>query len=320
VRVLENRFTWSKSRAETFEHCLRKYWWTYYGAWGGWSADAPAAAREAYVLKNLHSRWTWVGHVVHAAIERILRRLSRPADPGDLALGDARSVDAAEEVAAVTTTMRAQFRESREGRYRADPKRYVGLMEHEYAEILPDAEWKEMNRRAVDGVSRFLASDVFARIRATDPRTWFPIEALDSFDVDGTPVWVALDFALRTPEGAEVFDWKTGGERVEENRLQLVCYAAYLNEKHGVPLERVTCHLVYVNTGAVHDWRPTQADLRAARETIRHSVAEMRRRLREGGGNEADMLAFPMTEIVSRCAACAFRRLCGRQTPPPGTG
>jgi len=35
VAKLENRLTWSKSRAETFEHCLRKYWWTYYGSWGG---------------------------------------------------------------------------------------------------------------------------------------------------------------------------------------------------------------------------------------------------------------------------------------------
>ena len=325
VRVLEIRFTWSKSRGETFDHCLRKYWWTYYGAWGGWSSDAPPAAREAYVLKNLHSRWTWVGQAVHSAIERVLRRLAAPVGEPGLRLGggashegvdakesDTKRIDAEEEIADVTARMRSQFRESRDGRYRADPKRYVGLMEHEYAEVLPDSEWKEMNRRAVDGLSRFLASEVFARIRATDPKTWFPIEQLDSFDFEGTPVWVALDFAMRTPAGGEVFDWKTGTERVEENRLQLVCYATYLHAKHGVPLEKVTCRLVYVNTGTVHEWKPTETDVVDARDAMRKSIGEMRRRLREGTTNEADMLAFPMTEDVSRCASCAFRRPCGR--------
>ena len=42
------------------------------------------------------------------------------------------------------------------------------------------------------------------------------------------PVWVALDFGLRTPEGAEVYDWKTGEERPQEDRLQMLCYALYL--------------------------------------------------------------------------------------------
>ena len=53
VPILENRLTWSKSRAETFGWCLRKYWWNYYGSWGGWKADSPKETREAYVLKSL---------------------------------------------------------------------------------------------------------------------------------------------------------------------------------------------------------------------------------------------------------------------------
>ncbi len=308
---LENRFTWSKSRGETFEACLRRYWWTYYGSWGGWASDAPTDARSAYLLKNLHSRWTWAGDVVHRAIEGILRRLQGSVPAGALALAP-RRVDPQEEVAAVTARMRSQFRDSRDHRYRNDPKRIVGLVEHEYDLPIPDSEWKEIHRRAVEGLSAFLASPVFARIRATDPSTWLPFEELDSFDFEGVPVWAALDFAMRTEGGAEVFDWKTGESRPEENRLQLLCYALYVQARHGVPAERVTCHLVYVNSGQVIDFTPTTAELDVAKGAIRSSIGRMRALLVDGAGNAGLKDRFPMTDELERCEVCCFRRLCNR--------
>ncbi|MCC7136812.1 MAG: PD-(D/E)XK nuclease family protein [Planctomycetes bacterium] len=311
--LLENRLTWSKSRAETFGWCLRKYWWTYYGAWGGWASDAPRETREAYVLKNLHSRWTWVGDAVHRAIERVLRGLLAAATAEEgLALEGGTAVDPDAETERLTRSMRSQFRESREGRYRADPKRSFGLVEHEYGVPVADTEWKEMNRRAVDGLRGFLGSRLFADLAASDPRTWLPIETLDSFDFEGTPVWASLDFGRRVPSGAEVYDWKTGEERVEANTLQVQVYAMYVEAKHGVPATAVTGRLVYVNTGAVHAVPATPAALDAARTTMRESIGAMREKLRMGGGSEPSMLAFPMTDDRDRCASCAFRRLCGR--------
>jgi CRISPR/Cas system-associated exonuclease Cas4 (RecB family) len=323
VRVLENRLTWSKSRGETLDHCARKYWWTYYGSWGGWAHDAAAEAREAYVLKNLHSRWTWVGDTVHRAIERVLRGLGqRGAPAGGLDLRDeaagangSREVDLEAVLRTVTDSMRSQYVDSRDGRYRAAPKRIVGLVEHEYAAPVPASEWKEMNRRALDAVTRFLSSETFARIRASDPATWLPFETLDSFDFEGTPVWAALDFARRTEDGgAEVYDWKTGEDRPEANRLQMLCYAMYVEARHGIPATNVVGRLVYVSTGTVAEVRATAEELEAARGTIRASIAEMRRRLATGsaGAPEPSKLAFPMTDDLARCAHCAFRRLCER--------
>ena len=57
--ILKNEFTWSASRARTFDYCPRQYWWNYYGSWGGWDRDCTREAREAYMLKNLANRWTW---------------------------------------------------------------------------------------------------------------------------------------------------------------------------------------------------------------------------------------------------------------------
>ena len=312
MATLENRLTWSKSRAEAFAWCLRKYWWTYYGAWGGWAYDAPKERRDAYVLKNLHSRWTWVGDAVHRAIQRIFERIRDTARGAGLALDDTVPLDPDEEAERLTRSMRAQFRASREGRYRADPKRVLGLVEHEYGVPVPDVEWRDMNKRAVDALRGFLASHTFATLAASDPATWLPFETLDSFDFEGTPVWAALDFGRRVDGGAEVYDWKTGEERVEANSLQLLVYALFVEQKHGVPATSVRGRLVYVNTGAVHVVEPTPAALDDARATMRGSLAEMKERMRMGGGSDPSPLAFPMTDDLARCASCSFRRLCGR--------
>ena len=76
----ENVFSWSFSRARTFEDCPRKYWFHYYGSWGGWNADADPRARELYKLKNLTNLHLLAGDVVHRALERSLQALRRGAE------------------------------------------------------------------------------------------------------------------------------------------------------------------------------------------------------------------------------------------------
>ena len=66
---LVNEFSWSRSRDHTFQECRRKYFYHYYGAWGGWDASAPPEVRRLYVLKQLASRQQWAGRTVHDAIE-----------------------------------------------------------------------------------------------------------------------------------------------------------------------------------------------------------------------------------------------------------
>jgi hypothetical protein len=313
VRILENTFSWSSSRASTFGRCLRAYWWQYYGAWGGWESDAPAEAREAYLLKNLSTRWAWVGTVVHSVIEHLLKRLHRRALGGQLRF-EKEAVDVAHEIEETTRLMRLHFRESKRGEYRASPKRRFGLAEHEYGEPVSDEEWRGFHDKAVQAVEGFLRSEVFAKIRASDPATWLPIEALDKFQLEGTDVWAAPDFGLRLPDGGgEIYDWKTGAVAPEANRLQLACYTLYAEARHGIDPERVRSHLVYLGPSVeVHDFTLTRAELDEARRTIRASMDAMRARLADPNANRADREDFPMTEDRGRCAVCVFRRLCGR--------
>jgi CRISPR/Cas system-associated exonuclease Cas4 (RecB family) len=313
VGTLANEFTWSTSRDAAFRRCARQYWWQYYGSWGGWERDAPPEAREAYRLKNLSTRWAWVGTAVHEAIESILRRLHAHAAREELSFaGDA--VDPEAEVEAMTRRMRAQFLESRRGEYRQRPKQAFGLAEHEYAEPVDDEEWRAMSEKAREALRGWLASETFREIRESDPGRWFPIEELGRFDFEGTPVWAVLDFALRGPEGsAVIYDWKTGAVAPEANRAQLVCYALFLEAEHGVAPERVITRLVYLGREpVVHEHRVTPADVEEAKGLLRASIAAMRGLLAEPGTNRAERASFPMTDDLARCAVCVYRRLCGR--------
>ncbi len=313
VGTLENTFSWSNSRAATFQRCFRSYWWQYYGAWGGWERNAQPKTRLAYVLKNLTSRWAWVGSAVHESIEMILKHMQERATHGHLQLGEA-APDVDHEVERLTQTMRDQYRQSLTKRYRDNPKRNFGLMEHEYEDPVSKDEWVRTSEKGRQALRGFLESDTFARIGASDPKGWLPIEHLDQFHLDGVGIWAAPDFARRTEEGgAELYDWKTGAVNPESSRLQMACYTLYMEEKHGVAPSQLRTHLVYLGPKVkVHDSVLTVEGLRAAREEIRESMARMQARLSDLEGNVAEVSDFPMTDDESRCRTCVFRRLCGR--------
>jgi hypothetical protein len=311
---LENTFTWSTSRDGAFQRCLRQYWWQYYGSWGGWDRSAPGEAREAYTLKNLATRWAWVGTAVHEAIEAILRRRLAPAGGQGLAFEPEPAPSIEAEVEALTARMREQFRESREGHYRARPKKAFGLVEHEYADAVPRTEWQAMSDKAREALRSFLGSAIYARILASDPARWLPIEQLGQFDFEGTGVWAVLDFALRTPEGTvEIYDWKTGAVDPSGNRPQLVCYALYVQAVHGVPPERTTTQLVYLGKSPeVHAVHVGPGDIADVTATMRASIAAMRARLKDPARNVAVREDFPLTDDLDKCRTCSFRRLCHR--------
>ena len=75
--ILRNEFSWSKSRNEMLQSCPRRYWFHYYGSWGGWDWQSDSRTREIYVLKQLHNRFSWIGVKVHKVLEELLRQLKK---------------------------------------------------------------------------------------------------------------------------------------------------------------------------------------------------------------------------------------------------
>ena len=69
-----NEFSWSKSRDGLFRECPKKYYFHYYGSWGGWVASEDDKVKQIYYLKKLKSKELWLGSVVHDVIEFILKK------------------------------------------------------------------------------------------------------------------------------------------------------------------------------------------------------------------------------------------------------
>jgi hypothetical protein len=305
---LQNEFSWSKSRHEKFAECRRAYYFAYYGSWGGWEAPAGSQVRELYVLKKLSSRWQWAGSLVHDALKRAL---SRAKGTGELPPLE-KVLDQ------VHAKARAEWVGSREKSYWREASRIIGLVEHEYGEPVADADWKRLYEQVVDGSLRaFWQSEVLERIRQTPRASWLTVDELDSWDFEGTKIWVAIDFAYRDADGGiHVLDWKTGKERGVDH-VQVGIYAMYAARKWGVPSDAVVGGLVYLAaTGGGPAEQVTVAADAAALEsctsTMRTSITAMKATLEDPAKNVGREEAFPRLEHPESCRRCPFRRPCGR--------
>ncbi|GEJ58672.1 PD-(D/E)XK nuclease family protein [Anaeromyxobacter diazotrophicus] len=302
---LTNDFTWSKSRHEKFRQCLRAYYFQYYGSWGGWEAPAGSPVRELYVLKKLSSRWQWAGSVVHEALKGLLARAR--------GTGQFRPLD--ELLEQTRQRARRTWSTSREKSYWREPSKIAGLVEHEYGEPVPGAEWKRLWDEVIEGSLRaFYASETFERIQRTPRAKWLTVDELDSWVFEGVKIWVAIDFAYQDEGGLiHVLDWKTGRERGVDH-TQVGIYALYAQQKWGVPPEQVLGGLVYLSNPAGErvSVAADAAGLDGCRDEMRGSIAAMQELLEDRPRNVARLERFPQLAAPDGCARCAFRRPCGR--------
>jgi hypothetical protein len=213
---------------------------------------------------------------------------------------------------------RGQWAASREKSYWREPSPGYGLVEHEYAEPIPDAEWKRIWTEVVEASLRaFWASPVAEEIRRTPRERWLTVDELDSWTFEGTKIWVAVDFAYRDAEGrVHLLDWKTGKERGVDH-VQVGIYALYAQQKWSVSPEQVVGGLVYlVGNGVPGGERVSvaadPAALSACTEAMRASIGAMRAALEDPARNLAREEAFPRLDDRGECRRCPFRRPCGR--------
>lgn len=301
---ITNDFSWSRSRDNVFQECRRRYFFHYYGAWGGWDAESDARTRLLYVLKQLGTRQMWAGRLVHEAIERAL-----------LALRDGYALSEASLVESTVRQMREEWKGSRAGVYRATPKR-TGLFEHEYGVPIRDAEWQAIRDNVVRCLRNFHRLPLFADIKATPTDRWILIEDIGAFDFEGTRVFAAPDFGYwNTADRLQLVDWKTGGNGTDA-ALQLGGYALYAREVMGVDPARVDLLEVNLREGKVsaHPWDAGILD--RVRDHIRLSARAMKAYLRDPARNLAEEADFERAEDLRICRWCNFRAICRPELPP----
>jgi hypothetical protein len=305
---LKNTFSWSRSRHGMFQDCRRRYYYHYYGAWGGWAADAPPEARRLYVLKQLTGRQGWAGRVVHQAVEMALR-----------ALHAGRELPEAWLIEDTVRRMREEWRASRDGRYRTEPKAEVALFEHEYGVPVQPRDWQALRDHVVRCLRHFYRLPLYDEIRATPRERWILIEEVRSFPFEGTPVFAAPDFGFwTTADRLALVDWKTGSPDPDETATQLGGYALYARDILEAAPERVDLLEVNLREGQVsaHPW--DEARLAEIRERLRLSIRSMKAWLRDPDANLAVVDDFERTEDLRLCRWCNFKGVCRPElaTPP----
>jgi len=305
---LRNTFQWSVSRDRTFKTCLRQYWFNHYGYWGGWEWEVDERTREIYVLKQLKSRPVWVGDIVHACIQRSLENMSRGIP-----------LLALDEILRITRDrMRSDFRQSRDGLYRDQPKAACGLFEHEYNLPVTDAEWLESAEQVDQCLRNFYASDAFTQLSRTRPADFLEIETFARFEVDGIPITVKLDCATRESDHIVVWDWKTGRGEGHEKQWQLACYAFYVQQTYGVPIHAVRQRRVdLMRGGEIKEQVFQERGVNELLSYIRGSVADMMAVLDDPAHNRASEDRFTRVARRDVCSRCNFLKVCNPVLPAP---
>jgi len=296
---LANEFSWSRSRDYTFQDCRRKYFYHYYGSWGGWDAGADDEVRRLYILKQLASRQQWAGRVVHDAIEIALH-----------AFASGRELPVEPFVADVIERMRGEWRSSRSGRYRESPKT-PALFEHEYAVDVKPETWQAVSRNVAACLRNFFRLPLLAVIRQTAAEHWSIEHWSKVFDFEGTSVWVAPDFGFWTDSGRlALVDWKSGAANGTTAAFQLGCYALYASEVLGVPPGKVDLFEANLRAPRVTQIQWDDARLEAVREQLRLSIRSMKAYLVDPQANVARLADFEKSEDLRICKRCNFRAVC----------
>ncbi len=304
---LENVFSWSKSRDEQFRECQRKYYYDKYVSWGGWDTHAPKEARLAYILKNLKNRWAWKGETVHHVIENTLKSVRG----GKLPSWQEIEKD-------LTDTMRRDFRSSKSKKYLEEPKKSMGLFEHEYAKPVSDDIWKKIHDESVTCLKNFYESSFYQELLGDDKSSWLVIEDLEEYNFDGAKIYVKLDFARRKNGVVEIYDWKTGKNGSEDASVQIGTYVIFAMQKWNVGLEDVKA-FIFSLSGP--DPKPdpktvSQTLIDSTKEIMKASILEMQKLLSDPAKNvPLERENFKFTENARLCDFCNFYKICEKYNP-----
>ena len=303
MSALTNEFSWSHARHEIFQTCLKRYYFSYYGAWGGWQETAPARTRELYRLKRLSTRQQWAGHHVHQAIEFLFKGARRDSSGAMAATAESRQIE----------IMRKEFRASRAGENRTDPVHTLGLFEHEYNLEVPPAEWKAIVDRVSLAIRNFLASDLWHNLRELPDEAFLAVERRTHFLLDGLKVFAVPDLVVRQDAKVRIYDWKTGTAEPAGHRFQVGTYALLaLDRWTGAP-DEIEAVIFNPVLNRRENFIFTAADVESLREFVRDSADEMLFPLEDPRTNQpGDGSNFECIAEEEPCKTCPFLRVCPR--------
>ncbi len=316
MAVLKNEFSWSRSREELFHECRRKYYFHYYGSWGGWEHESDPRTRRVYMLKNLKTRPMWAGLVIQEAVQSAAQTLNE-SEGGLFANHDAFVDD-------VVEGMRRDFMSSRNGDYHRNPKS-PGLVEHEYKIPVENSVWAANRDHVVDCLKNFLGSPAAERIRDSRPGALVEFKKFDSVQIEGVKVFAVPDICLRVGDEYLIIAPRSSESASESMRLKIACQILFLSIKNKINPDKIRVLDLDLRSGTQADLEFPEGELQAARAKIKSSAADMRAVLRDAAENHASEEDFAPVDSDEPCPYCQFRSVCPKfaadaQEPAPTHG
>jgi len=294
----KNEFSWSKSRDDLFNKCKRKYYFNHYGSWGGWDINALEKTRELYILKNLISKEMWIGQVVHNIIKSMLFQLK---------LGNEVSLDYTLKL--LREKLNKDYYNSITKQYKKDPKRIVGLFEHEYDLLISKDEWGEVFKKAEKCIINFYNSDVYRKVKSTLINNWLFLEDFLNFDFENTKIYLSIDFAIKEGNNIILYDWKTGRERDTDRNIQLACYALFILHRWDIPPEKIIAKVYNIAIDKEDGFVIDSKLISKIKDYMRKSINEMKGLLKDKENNIAIEENFSLNE-GQFCSWCNFKKIC----------
>ena len=311
--IISNELTWSASRASTFQSCQRRYYYNYYGSWGGWDKKADEKTKLLYILKNVKPMILWAGSIVHETIKDSLLTF----------MATGRRPDAGTLQNNATLKMRAGWIECVNKEWLDSPKKtnlfelYYGDGEN-YGECrkLPREFTDAIKQRVMDALAAFAFSPALKEILDVPCSNWKTIDDASSFFMlDEIKVWAIIDFAYSDSNGIlHIIDWKTGKEHPAQLRTQLACYALYAMSAWQTPLNKIAVHGVLLNDGGRRsDYSVDSALMESVPKQIRVSYNAMKAKLKDAENNTAVEEDFKCCPSEFNCSSCPFLRVCPKE-------
>jgi hypothetical protein len=302
VAELKNELSWSKSRSKQFNDCKRQYYYHYYKSWGGWNTNASPETKEIYIMKKLSSRAMWIGSVVHSIVGYFIIK--------NLNIGYKISINDAVNV--LRSRMEKEWKNSENGKYRNNPSKVIGLLEHYYSLSTSSSDFDADFENAKSFIENFYNLPIYQHLEKHCPFREPDIENLQKFYLDNIPVWVKVDMAHRVDNSLEIIDWKTGKDHnTEDNQLQLVIYSMYGSEKWNVNISDVILREVNLRLSLDDSWIPDLQKINSATNHIKDSFDEMCNFLVDKDQNiPLDEEHFPLNDNNWMCGWCNFMGAC----------
>lgn len=306
-----NVFSWSHSAAGDFENCRRKRYWSKYGAWGGWEADATQECKTAYRLNKMTNRFCLYGVAAEDAVMWMLR-----------AHQQGRSVSVDEAFDAVARPQLRKAWDESTGKVWQRYAKAACLHEHYYPQFCELGE-REIMRQIAEVVKSCLKNFqeiVLPRLATVTPDMEIAVGVVgkgdpEHFMFEGIKIYAIPDYVYVEDGIWHIIDWKSGAPKAEHLE-QLALYALWAQIKHGISPEQIQLRLEYLQHGTHEAFTVSSSELDLVRARILESVQDMTQYLEDG--DLSKNLALPKMEWdmcyePGICRQCNFYELCRRE-------